>query len=818
MGLKRRAFLQRTSFALAALGLSEAGLSLLANRYYQTLAQSQARKLALLIGINQYPEGFDGHFPALTPALSGCVTDVELQRELLIHRFGFHADDIVTLTDAQATRQNIEAAFLSHLQEQARADDIVVFHFSGYGSRIDLSASLPTRGSEIKSGPATFLGDVQNSLVPVDSMLSTDENSTVNDLLEETLLLLLRSLQTDRITTVLDTSYIPPRTAPQGNLRIRTRLTRPTAGQLSQDQLALQEELLQKVKASREEAKVRRRFGQMPGVVLAAATSNQGKADPTSGMAMPGEKAFEAQWNGFSAGLFTYALTQYLWWATPATSLQVSMGRAASMVEQLVGREQQPKLSGHSSREQTLLADNFTPGSGTEADGAVIAVEENGRAGQLWLAGLPIKVLEHYVANSLMAVGSPSDPLLLQIRSRNGLTALVKVLGSKTEITSPLQVGQLVQEAVRVLPRHIDLTVALDPGLERIERVDATSAFAATPHVSLVVTVDQPADYLLGRVQDTVSTAALLPIPEASSPTIPVALQAANGELSVPHVSYGLFSLSRVLISTTVGEPGEAVKTAVHRLTPQLRTLLAAKLLRLTANEGSSRLGVRVTLERIAPQEQVLMQRETVRAPGSVASTSPSAQLVGKDAVLTLPIGSRIRYRLHNYSDRPIYFIVLGLDSSSSAIALYAKTSLQDPNGTQTKPMLQNERLAPGETISVPQTSGSSEWIIQGPDGLAEIQLICSSAPFTKTLASLEGAVRPTGNSQQIGVLSNPLEVSRAVLEDLHQASIGSGQLAGTSSDTWALDVNAWATFSFIYRVTEGRSPIIQSVAPGTLS
>jgi hypothetical protein len=140
MGLKRRTFLQNAGLALASLGISETVLSLmgdkslavpLLDRYFQALAQSGGRKLALIVGINQYPR---------STALGGCVTDVELQRELLIHRFGFKSSDILTLTDSQATRENIETAFIEHLTEQAKAGDVVLFHFSGYGSRVKMAS------------------------------------------------------------------------------------------------------------------------------------------------------------------------------------------------------------------------------------------------------------------------------------------------------------------------------------------------------------------------------------------------------------------------------------------------------------------------------------------------------------------------------------------------------------------------------------------------------------------------------------------------------------------------------------------------------
>ncbi|MDB9332152.1 peptidase C14, partial [Nodularia spumigena CS-591/04] len=73
--MKRRTFLQRIGSILAVLGVTEAQWLTLCDRYSQALAQPSQRKLALLIGINQYQK---------SPALGGCLTDVELQKELLI--------------------------------------------------------------------------------------------------------------------------------------------------------------------------------------------------------------------------------------------------------------------------------------------------------------------------------------------------------------------------------------------------------------------------------------------------------------------------------------------------------------------------------------------------------------------------------------------------------------------------------------------------------------------------------------------------------------------------------------------------------------
>ncbi|MGB7441027.1 MAG: caspase family protein, partial [Coleofasciculaceae cyanobacterium] len=116
--LSRRQFFYFTGSALAALGFSQFNLPQQANHYGKVLAKSTPRKLALLVGINNYS----------SQPLLGCFNDVELQRHLLIHRFGFNPKDIYTLTDEQATRQGILEAFEEHLIKQAKPEDVVVYH------------------------------------------------------------------------------------------------------------------------------------------------------------------------------------------------------------------------------------------------------------------------------------------------------------------------------------------------------------------------------------------------------------------------------------------------------------------------------------------------------------------------------------------------------------------------------------------------------------------------------------------------------------------------------------------------------------------
>ena len=385
--MKRREFLGRITQAIAGLGLIDAGWLRSSDRYYQALAQPTGRKLALLVGINQYPS---------SQPLNGCLTDVELQRELLIHRFGFKAADILSLTEQRATREQIETAFLEHLTNQAQPGDAIVFHFSGYGRRAQSGEESEVRSQESGAGGA---GEPNSSPVPSPQPQAPSFNSLVtvdgDDLLEETLWLLLRSLRTNRITTILDTSFNPTGKIIPGNLQIRS-FPQTELGQISDAELAFQTEIQQNILCKGGLNKLKcdladYSFKPAPhpsGVVLVASGTHS---------------ATEAKWSGFSAGLFTYALTQYLWEATTASTVQVSFSRVTSMVEQLVGKEQQPQLSGQKNQDFFDLTYYLRPDS-IGADGVVKLVEEDGKTAQVWLAGILPTVLEYYEVGSKLAL------------------------------------------------------------------------------------------------------------------------------------------------------------------------------------------------------------------------------------------------------------------------------------------------------------------------------------------------------------------------------------------------------------------------------
>ncbi|MFM6845356.1 MAG: caspase family protein, partial [Dolichospermum sp.] len=199
----------------------------------------------------------------------------------------------LTLTDKQATKDLITAAFVDHLSQQVKPEDVVIFHFSGYGTRVKTNDQIP---DFLKKSGIYRTGILQNAILPVDENNLGDEKSA-NYLLEETLLLLLQSLPTNQVIAVLDTSYYHPTELKSTGLQIRTR------PELSSLTLKTEElEFLSQFKNQK---------SPINNALIFQATSE------------PDQQAGELLFPGWSAGLFTYALTQYLWETTPQKTIQV---------------------------------------------------------------------------------------------------------------------------------------------------------------------------------------------------------------------------------------------------------------------------------------------------------------------------------------------------------------------------------------------------------------------------------------------------------------------------------------------------------------
>ena len=754
MGLDRRTFLQQAGLAGLTWGATDAGNLSLINKSrlfalaknYQQIATTN-RKLALLVGINRYPYHEN---------LSGCLMDVELQRELLIHRFGFDPSDIVTLSDRQATRENIETAFVEHLIQQASPDDAVVFHFSGYGRQIKMPLSSEGE-SAYDTDPDNF--GLVNSLVPIDGT-PAKKASDANNILQDTLWGLAQSLSTTKCTLVLDTSFNTTDRSKHGSFKVRSLSDLASSNSSSEQEFLndLRKDLADKG------LKPSKRLLSLPGVVLYAAGKNQ--------------IAVERQWDGFSAGLFTYALTQHLWQTTPSTKVQVALARTAETVEQVMGRQQQPTLNNPN---KSAIAYYFATNDAAVATGVISKIGSSGNDIEVKLLGLPVSILDNYGVNSCLSlVSDPKIAPQLQIKSRDGLVAKTQILQNSASQTP--QMGDKVRESIRMLKRDRSLTLALDADLGRIERVDATSALSNIPAIDSVIAAgEHNADCLLGKV------------------TKPTQVDT-DSESAKSTFSYGLYTAGGNLIAKTTGSEEEAVKIALDRLKPQFNSLLAAKWLELTINEFSSRLKASATLISDREKPSIRWQRATMVSdeqpnPKKFNFLATNSSSDSSNSIPVLVKGEEIKLAIDNTGEKELYALILGIDSDCNIFALYTPANSAEP-----EVQLRDIAIAPKSELVIPSTESSWKWKVPESIGINTLYVILAVRPFAQTLKAFANQQNYKLNQEQVLNVTNPIDVVNSLLQDLHDASSVPKNLL-PNNDVYALNVSSWATLNFVYEV-----------------
>ena len=752
MRLKRRAFLQQAGLALGALGVGGTTLLASAGQYQQALAKPARRKLALLIGINAYPDRALDPGVAQDVALRGCLTDVDLQRQLLVHRFGFQSGDVVTLTNHEATRVSILNAIDEHLVQQAQADDVVLLHFSGYGSQVRLA------GAEANG--------LQAAWVTADSRLPSEDHPALGDLLEAEVVARLTALATANLTTVIDAGNQDAGYLRWGNSRVRSRPTVPTGLEPAVDRpLALD--------------------GAWPGLLLRAADL--------------GHLVLESQWEGFSAGVFTYALTQSLWEAEPDPTAKVLLQRAGQRLQRWVGADQRPILSDRLPPRIGLAAYSLPPQ--LPAAAGVVLPSGDDRPLAVWLGGVPPQVLRYLQPGSRLVAGaSAGQAVPLRLESRLGLKALVRPL--EVEVSPLALARQPVFEQVRRLPQAIDLIVALDSQLKRVERVDAISALAGIPLVTSVTTGERAADCLFGRlpIGPAPTLTAALPGAEdlprvitGASPGLAEALPNLGSDRPAES-SYGLFAPNRTLLPGTMLAKEEAVKTAVNRLTPYLQTLLALKLVRLTENHTASQVAAAAVLEAVQPKPKPLLVRTTERSanrPWPLAVRQAQQAVV--DDPIMLPRDGRIGYRLVNASTQPLHLLWISFDSRGDCTALMTLPDAIAADGAEVPPVALP--IEPGQQLTLP--ADGAGWAMAGAATWVESYVILSTQPLDHCLAVLGND--PPSLATGFRPVPQPLRLAQALLQDLSTNPSVEGKPAAT--DHFALHHDRWATLSFRYDI-----------------
>lgn len=676
--IKRRHFLQLASSTLAAIGLSHLDIQHQGLRYARVLAQSTPRKCALLVGINDYPDNL-----RFTP-LKGCVTDVELQKELLVRRFRFSPNDIFTLTDDtpdKPTRDNILAYFEEYLIKPSQSGDVIVFHFSGHGDRVlDPDPIRDENGRPLPN--ATF--------VPADAQLNLDDN-TVSDIMGKTLFLLMRQLTTENVTVILDSCHSGGGT--RGNVRIRSAQSQRD---LNPSELELEYQRRWLGDLTPEDLMRLRQESVATGIVIASAQRHQRALD----VAFDGLAA-DGTFSGFDAGVFTYFMTQYLWQQTASAEGMIaqvnrSLQAAHFAQEPLVDA----KVGSGFERQPAYFVSDVDAAQVPPAE-AVIRVVSGNRA-TIWLGGIDHSSMVAFDQDATLTPVGTDSPMQVRILSRSGLYAEV-------ELPASLQPGTLLQESSRVIPGDLKLRIGLDLSLDnetpraqallqRLRRMEPVPAEAGnTPYAGEV-------QYILSRMTEAYRAAFL-----------------GSGVSAVPGTnSIGLFSQSLdEIIPGSFAHPEEPIEEAIARLQPKLTALVAARLVKLTLNANSSRLNVEAIMRVEGQAEDLIGEAFTVRG-GATARA-------GEHSLHQLSSGDRFQFQITNRASQDLFLSIWVVGSSGDIAVLFP-----NPYAAGTP------QLKANESILIPDPNkGDNFEFFTDETGVGEALIIVSRSPLQRAIQRL---------------------------------------------------------------------------------
>lgn len=677
--VSRRVFLQGTAGALGAIGLGPGDLIRQAERYGRVLARPTRRKLALLVGINDY---------AREP-LAGSLYDVELQRQLLIHRFGFLPQDVHVVTNGQATRQGILDAYQSYLLDSVREGDVVVFHFSGHGARVQEYQLMREFLMELGTGCIDPQVGCQNTtIVPAES---GSRDQVVEDIMGHTLLLLRAALPTDNVTFVLDCCYSGG--GKRGNVIMRSQDPTlldgvPQLPRLSDAEWPYQQQLLQRLGWGPQEFARQIRSPQGHGFFVAAARAHQQSAD--------------YPFDGFAAGAFTYLLTQYLW--HESSPLSVTIPVVAGNTTRLSDHSQVPEYDpqGAQAAERPIY---HTAPLLQPAEALVKGLHQNGQL-QLWLGGLAPSSLEAFDQEVVFTViHRESGAVLGAVQQVNGSRDGLNALGMWQPVTAgeppAAAVGHLLREQLRGLPDPIILRLGLDQTLTAAETAQARELLMSQAAVELVqLNAGETMDVLIGRHSEAIQARMV------QSDLSPELLPAIG--------SVGFFSPTQEpLYVPAFGAAGESIVDAIPRLAPRLSGLLVRRILGLLVNAYSQQLGVGLLVEHRGSRSGI-----TTRS-GNAPST-----LIGLQSQRGMTVVSeeqRIEVIVENSGPQNLYVGLVVIDAAGEVTVVFPYSS-QDA---------QRDIVYSGETRSIVRLKGTK------PYGLGELLLLASSQPLRDTLRAL---------------------------------------------------------------------------------
>jgi hypothetical protein len=230
--------------------------------------------------------------------------------------------------------------------------------------------------------------------------------------------------------------------------------------------------------------------------------------------------------------------------------------------------------------------------------------------------------------------------------------------------------------------------------------------------------------------------------------------------------SIGLFSQGiDEIIPDSFGEVGETESAAISRLETKLKSLLAARIIKLALNAESSRLNLEVSMSPEDQPNKFIAQAFTVRGSanrnrGLLQTSSPK-----------LAVETPFQFQVKNNESRPLYLSILVIDPSGTIVVVY-------PN--QWGGSEDNSRLEANQTRLIPDPKLDDFQILTQAKGIGEALIIASQKPFKKALLSLSALAQEQGQGNSPVALGRGSRGAEDVMGDF-LSDLGTSDRSGAS-------------------------------------
>jgi Domain of unknown function (DUF4384) len=314
----------------------------------------------------------------------------------------------------------------------------------------------------------------------------------------------------------------------------------------------------------------------------------------------------------------------------------------------------------------------------------------------------------------------------------------------------------------------------------------AQQALQTIPRVE-AVTGQQETHYVLGRMSKTQHE------------------QLQRRVVNLPAVgSIGLFTPTLDgIVATSFGKSDETVSAAVTRLQPQLKSLLAGRVVRyILGNAGTSKVNINIKMI-VADSKKVLGQAFTARGIGkNTGASQPNKPVTLSDSgIPKLPVGMKVAFQIQNNETVPLYVSILSIDSSGKMDVIFPF----DWSSAEGDALIQ-----PGKQVLIPESGANNSTLqVSEPQGFSEALIIASTSPLRDSLRVLQTLAASRGVAGKRSFIpavtgDEFLNLTDSLIDDLDRTTRGpSTGSTPLPSDVRGIDVRKVATMSIPFEVTK---------------